>query len=283
MKKELKELYGYSRKVHQESYKRLLALERLLTQEGELTELGDAVFALRKTEELLEDARKECGKLLTLMEKLTCLRWLATSKTHEPIRTEYCTASPDVKQTVSVPPKDSDDYKSLLKHFEIPDGAPFMPHWPSLLKRVSADIAAGQPIPPGCDPSKMVQVCVVRTLKKKRPILDEGEAPALEDPEVLRRSYALFDALWMMPWVPLKNLADALMAPVDEARELINADYAAEENADVQTENEILADAERRKAAVSASDLPGAPSFMDEDCGTSIKSSEKSTEESTPF
>ncbi len=283
MKEVVRKVYAEARAAHERCYRQIMDAQRALVAEGDLRELGDAVFALKKSEDLLEDARKECGKLKSLVEKITCVRWLNQGD-HDPIRTEYCTASPDIKQTVSVPSKDSPEYKALLTHFGIPEGAPFAPHWPSLMKQVSANLAAGQPIPAGCDPNKMIEVCVVRTLKKGRPILDEGEALPYESPEVLRDAAELLFQLDQLDFNPImRQLAVAsdpaamtivarlgVLSGLTRNLEARDTDKLDDENAEVQSE--IDADAGRKQAAVS--NLPAAPDFMRE---------ERQQEEGVPF
>ncbi len=182
-----------------------------------------------------------------------------------------------------MPSKDSPEYKALLTHFGIPEGAPFAPHWPSLMKQVSANLAAGQPIPAGCDPNKMIEVCVVRTLKKGRPILDEGEALPYESPEVLKQAADLLARLDDFDFNPLMR---QLMVVTDPAAmgvaaqigflsgtthgfKAADAEKLAKE--DAETQAEIDADAGRKQAAVS--NLPAAPDFM----------VEAAVEEETPF
>lgn len=248
-----KRLFAQARAAHYRMCELTQELQRELVSSADLSELADAVFALRKSEDLLEDARKECGVLLTLMEKVTCLRWLADqTQKHEPIRTEYCTASPDVKQTVKTPRKDTPEYGQLLAHFGVPAGVPFAPHWPSMLKRIDADLAAGKPLPPGCDPNEMLQVCVVRTLKRKRPILDEGEAVDLATPDCLKSSYVLVDAIREIPLDSIHHLLSA----IEGMRTVKSVDMDAEEAEDAVTQAEVDA------TAVSHD---GAPSFMSEE------------------
>lgn len=257
-----KNFYGMARGAHQQLYGLMLQMNRLLQQTTELTELADAVFALRKTEELLEDTRKECSKLLELAEQVTCIRWLACSD-HEPIRSEYCTASPDVKQTVAIPSKSSPEYAALLKHYGIPEGSPFVPHWPSLLKQVSADLAAGGSIPPGCDPNKMIRVCKVRTLTKKKPILDEGEAVPLISVEALKESYSVHMALSALDSPALLELSK-LVAHMQHT-EATDIGIAVDE--EVQYNAAIAEDKARIEAAREQGVVPAAPEFMDADSG----------------
>lgn len=193
MRPESRTAFEAARAAHAAVYEQLIRLRRVLDSSGDAEELCDAVYALRETSALLDDARKETDKLKELFEKLCCLSWLATDGS--PIRTDYCTGSPDVRQAPITPRPDTPEYAEMCKHFGIDPTSPFRPHWPTMVERVTEDARQGRPLPPGVDPAKTLSVFKV-SVRKKRPIIDdEDEDAALQEPEVLRAVVVLSDAL----------------------------------------------------------------------------------------
>lgn len=192
MLSEAKTVYREAREAHARAYRAIVELQRGVASSGNIQELTDAIYSLRETAGLLDDARKEASKLMELLMVRCCALWTATDGS--PIRTEYCIGSPDIKKNVKVPKGGTADYDAFCKHFGVDPKIPFRPHWPEMLERISADIAAGKPCPPGCDPAEMVTKFVV-SVRKKRPILDETEAPVVHHVEVLPEMYKVLDAI----------------------------------------------------------------------------------------
>jgi hypothetical protein len=217
-------LYERARVTHAEAYQLAQDLKRALGGSGDPEELADAILALKQSAKLLDDARKECGKVCELFERLCCLAWL-TRGTGEPIRTPYTTASPTCKQVPAVPARDSAEYARLLEHYGIPEGSPFRPHWPSLLDAVSRDLAAGKTIPPGCDPARMLQVFRVTT-RLKQSLLPANEVLRQPDPDLLRSLYEIVRVL-----DPVLVTARAALASV-KAEDLERDTAAAHEPAE---------------------------------------------------
>jgi hypothetical protein len=99
---------------------------------------------------------------------MACLVWV-TKESDEPIRTEYVTASPDVKQMVSLPRRRSnpEGYATLMRYLGIAQElwdvdeeshAAVSFHWPGMIDYVSTLLAQGKPLPPGVDPTSTYPV-----------------------------------------------------------------------------------------------------------------------------
>jgi hypothetical protein len=187
-----KTVFAHSFEVHASIYKLLLELKSGATIRS-LPELVDLVYALKKSSELLDDVRKEVDQLKEFIERLACLAWL-TQASGENVKTEYCTGTPDVKQMAKVPKPGTEEYVALMNHFGVDPSSPVRPHWPSMVERLSAELAEGKPLPPGCDPASVYQVFRVKILKK-RPVLDDKEALAIQNPHRLKILYRLVDTL----------------------------------------------------------------------------------------
>lgn len=149
-------------------------LESIRVQQGNSAdekELVDSILVLDQAAKTLDSLRKETNRVKERLETLACKRWMEIG-TGEPLRTEYCTGSPDVKQAPRIPKEGTEDYQKMCQYFGIPDGAPFRPHWPSMMERVSEEQRSGMALPPGVDPNGVITVFKV-TVRKKRPILDD--------------------------------------------------------------------------------------------------------------
>lgn len=188
-----KALYGQARATHWVEHDALVRLDQALKGSGDLNAHVDVIYALKQCSKLFEDLRKECDKHVEDLIKKACALWCAQGDATS-IRTEYCTATPSVKQTVVTPKEGTPEYKLLLDYFGVPEGTPFRPHWPSMRDRVAKDMAEGKPVPPGCDPNQTQTIFAMKCLKRK-PILGDGEATPVTDVELLRRHYQVLTKL----------------------------------------------------------------------------------------
>jgi len=196
MKPLAKEIYAAARALHWEACTKAVQLKRI-AESADLREIADDIYALKEVEKLLEDARKEIKGISEDLIRQGCHLYVLAGD-GDPIRTEYCTASPDAKPTVKLPKKDSPEYQQLMDYFGVPKDAPFSPDWNKMIERVEADLAEGKPCPKGCDPSKMY-ILPKMVIRKKRPILDDGEAPDVQRPDLLRRMYDYVRDLILRP------------------------------------------------------------------------------------
>ncbi len=155
-------LYIQARKSHREIYEQLIKLKEDVATEVSETELADVAFALERSIRYLEDIRKELSKTNSHIKTMACLKWTenqATTMDGQPIRTAYCTATPEVKMYAPFPiKKDKDGWDELMKWLGIPkeisDKEIVRPHYPAMLELCTELSREGKPLPPGVDPSK---------------------------------------------------------------------------------------------------------------------------------
>jgi hypothetical protein len=183
MKSSDKSVYAHVRKVHASLCMVIPDVERDLVQNN-LQGVADTVYAMKEALKFVDHIKKEIGRVQKLAEKLCCLGWV-TKGDGQPVRTDYCIGSPNVEEVPKTPKEGTEEYSQLIKYYGVPEGTPFRPHWPALLKRVSADLANGLPIPPGCDPNATWSVYSVTT-RKKQPVLcdDETVDQFITDPDL---------------------------------------------------------------------------------------------------
>ena len=172
MKSHARDLYKLAWDFHQEYYRMLIASRgKAVDGEESLEDMVDTMRALRDAAKMIDDMRKESDKLRDTVAKKTCLAWLVAN-VGDVIKTEYATGTPTVKQMPKLPKPGTEEYALLCKHFGIDEASPFRPHWPSMLERISEDLANGKPLPAGCDLSSVYQIFDV-AIRSKKPILQD--------------------------------------------------------------------------------------------------------------
>lgn len=125
-----------------------------------LHELTDDVYALREIAKLGDEIRKRANKMKETLERVACMGWVATDP-DGPIRTEYCTGTPDVKQMASLPhpERDPDDYAALMKFLGVENedavrlGAVSL-HYTRTADWITEMAGRGEPLPPGIKSEK---------------------------------------------------------------------------------------------------------------------------------
>jgi hypothetical protein len=189
---DFQQLYKRVSDDFKETYALLSALGKRCEHLNDMQELADGALACREVYRLADDTRKEVDKLRKLCERMACLLWVKDSD-GEPIRTRFCTATPDVKIIASIPKRTTrpDDYARLMTHLGIPvemwdrDIEVVRPHWPGFVDYISKLTAQGLPMPPGIDPDRTYPEYHLRTRRTRD--VDDGYEPegnivaALED------------------------------------------------------------------------------------------------------
>lgn len=158
----------------------LIEDRRIQIEKGEMSleETTDAVFAVKKSAEMLHQLVKTMNGVKETGDKLICLRWMTSNLNGKPIRTEHTTASPTVTPMPVLPTgrKQPEDYAAFCKHFGISEDLikndAFRPHWPGMKQQIQDDAENGRPLPPGCDPSKTYQVFNV-VYRSKKGVLEQ--------------------------------------------------------------------------------------------------------------
>lgn len=155
-------------------------------QPDAMQKLVDVSYFAEKTRQLADMIRKDCQELRDLCDRMVCVLW-AQQDSGEPIRTEYCTASPDVKMQASLPDRKKQpiEYAAFCDYMGIPrelycapdgESPPVQVHWAGMLSYFSALLSQGKPLPPGIDPTKMYPVYKVRLQPRKEISGDLGIA-----------------------------------------------------------------------------------------------------------
>ena len=125
-------------------------------------DLADAAYAARELETMADAIRKRAKANKELAERICCMICALTSDV-DPIKTEFVTASPGIRTVASLPHRSTDreNYALLMdylgidrKHWEGVEHACVQPHWPGVMEDINTLLAAGEPLPPGVDPSK---------------------------------------------------------------------------------------------------------------------------------
>jgi len=119
MQKEIKNIYNKARKLHHET---ITALAELGEGDPKLSERAELVFGLKKTEDMLEDLRKEITKVRKGRELICCLGFYQAEV--DSIKTVYCSAKVHTEQFVKFPHKkhsDPERFERLMKSLDIPE------------------------------------------------------------------------------------------------------------------------------------------------------------------
>lgn len=138
-----------------------------------LETLTDELYATREMEKVVKEMVSRLRKRRDFLEKAICLIWQKDSPDGEPIRTDYCTATPKPTVTPKLPTykNDPDAYIRLMQYFGVSYDAAkaevLRPHWPAFVEFFADILAEGKPIPEGIDPSVMYPVFNVTVKSKK--------------------------------------------------------------------------------------------------------------------
>lgn len=187
MKPSVQNLFRTAQHAHETLYKQIEELKAELNVCRNMHELADYTFAIDKAHDLIEDSKAQLWKLKEEAVKFTCLCWIGSQINHPAgehnIKTDYVTATPDIKKSPNIPKKGTPEWRQLLDYLNIPDfglnekGEPLeiaKIHWPALVEYLSNLEKEGRPVPPGIDVSKLTPVFKL-ALRKKRNVLDKPQ------------------------------------------------------------------------------------------------------------
>lgn len=119
----------------------------------------DAVFLVRRLEELADDLRKEAKKVREMGERIACLRWTVESEaddeTPRSIKGRYVTATPNMRMSANLPSHKSNPeaYAAFMRSVGIdPDSAVVQTgavqmHFPGLERMLTQLAAEAKPLP----------------------------------------------------------------------------------------------------------------------------------------
>lgn len=165
MRQSAKDMHRKVREAHAAAHEAIVRMTSEVKDCLDIKELADFAYATQDAWKLADDTRKQLNILHELVEKIAGVLWATTSMDGEPIRTEYCTATPNPKPIATIPKRSTDPeaYKTLMLHLGVPeallntdneDKEVIRPHWPGFVDYLTRELAAGRPLPPGIHPDK---------------------------------------------------------------------------------------------------------------------------------
>ena len=180
MEQKAKQLFSLVRTMHEQVYPVLNRLhEETKTAPATQTSAVDLAYAMREISALADSVRKEAEKVNKLATKIACALWVKQEST-DPIRTEYCTATPRIGAICALPTlkKDPEGYVKLCAFFGIDEteakADTFRPHWPTMVERLSDMLANGEPVPEGIDPQQTYPDYKLTIRKKTGVAIDDA-------------------------------------------------------------------------------------------------------------
>ena len=180
----LQECYADAKAAHEAVYIKLQKLRQTFP-ELPIEELADAAYALRESEKYLEDTRKELKATAQTIERFCCLKYLTDASNTEPIRTEYCTATPDMQTCAKIPKRKDNpaayeammkwlgidpllwDYGEIETENGIEDTEVVSVHWPGFTALLGRLAANGLPLPDGVEVDATYHLYKLRIRKRK--------------------------------------------------------------------------------------------------------------------
>jgi len=121
----------------------------------------DGAYICKLMSEKFDDLRKECNKALEAASRWACeqhtMKELAGIMPDGVIRAQLCSASTKVKMVPVLPKKGTQEYYDMCIDLGVTDWAfqheLFHAHWPGVVEKCNALLAAGMPLPKGIDKS----------------------------------------------------------------------------------------------------------------------------------
>lgn len=178
MKAEDRELYANVQQMNMYLKGLEQQLEETNAREVSLHALADTLYALRETYETLDEMRKRIDKLRTRYSKQYAVIHVAKGDHTFVAKTDYCSATPKVKATMSVPKKDKDpvEWKALMDWLQIPERArateAVRVHYPGLQALVSQAMQDCERIPQDLL-SRIKTDDIEVSIRKKKGVMDD--------------------------------------------------------------------------------------------------------------
>jgi len=170
------EVFSAVKSLHAEVYGHLLALKSGTQTSNDKEELADLVLAMKHSLKYLKDLQKEVNQCANMAERIACLLWLKEG-TGEPIRTEYTTATPTIKEVAAIPTrrKNPEAFAALMRGLNVPADLwidsdvdeVVRVHWPGFVEYMTRRAGAGLPLPAGIDPHKVYPLYSLTVRKTK--------------------------------------------------------------------------------------------------------------------
>ena len=139
-------------------------------------ELADLLYALKKTKDLLDSQKKNLGKTIRFLETAVCQNYAHQlseegAVVNRSIKTEWCTATPNVEQALPIPKPGEEKYDDLMEWLGVPEAVAkshvFRLDWDALVSAITQARKAGCPMPKKFSMHDQVPRMSVRILGKK--------------------------------------------------------------------------------------------------------------------
>jgi len=170
-----KQMYRDAKQVHHLLIEDLTHLGTEVSK-CSLADQIDTVYSLKKTEDLLDDARKEMKKVRAKLETKACLSFY--TEAIESFKTVYCSAKVKIKQFANFPHKrrnDPEKFDKIMHSLGVPanvvDCEAVRLNWEGFAEWFSKRQAAGLPLPEGVVTDETYTIYELATRK----ILDVDE------------------------------------------------------------------------------------------------------------
>lgn len=187
MKEEFRNLYREMHRFFSSFYADIENIKGATVNVVEMNEQADLSYVLREVGKLLDDLKKEVEKASKQATALACADWMKQVRdgefSSEKIKTEYVTATPDIKVGCSLPKlsTDPDNYYELMDFLGIPREVSekdfIRIHWPNFVEFISKLQQEGRPIPPGIDKEKTFNFYKLEMRRRKGILENDGATP----------------------------------------------------------------------------------------------------------
>lgn len=150
MKKYAQDMYADMLSMYMRLVQTMKKLEADMKADPSNMELcADAGFVCKEMDKLLKDIGVEVRRRLELAENLVGVAWLQ-QESGDPVRTEHCTASVDLKMQPKVPKKDTPEFVELMKWLGFDHNLDVVRlHWPTFCDLATKRIEEGHSLPMG--------------------------------------------------------------------------------------------------------------------------------------
>ena len=125
---ELRQAYLQAKFLHDKLYILYQNKGKEVNANTDVKDMANMSFLLREIDKMLDQIGKDTRKLKKAIDMVACLKWAKDPEGPPKIQTEYCTATPDIKDGVRMPTdRSSPEYKALLSALGIdPDLSNFV-------------------------------------------------------------------------------------------------------------------------------------------------------------
>lgn len=177
------ELYSKTLQFYIAVYQDIQGYREETSRLNSIQDQADLAYVVREIEKLLDDIRKEVGKLERQSHMLSAVLWLKDpTQLNENlwIETDYCKAKPKIEKSPVLPKfkSEPEEYAKMMRFFGVKEE--HIPldilrvHWKNMKEFINGRLVEGYSTPPGIDPDKLFTDYTL-SIRKKKGILDDNE------------------------------------------------------------------------------------------------------------